>query len=844
MPSLTGNETTGKAGIELETRTCKPNPFKYMIDPQVASAPFTLHVDEDKCIGCGVCMRQCPGSSIILVPRDKPSARQAPACEFNCPAGTHVREYLRLITEGASFDKAWESLTGMNPFPAVTGRVCPHPCEGACNRSQLDAPLNINCIERTLGDYGIENNLSFAQPAGKMEEKVAVVGSGPSGLSCAYQLARLGYQVTVFESGDKPGGMLRYAIPAYRLPEAVVENEISRITDLGVEIKLGTRVGKDISLDELKKSFKAVYIAIGAQAGTAMGVKGEDAHVISGLAFLRSLREAKPLKAGKKVIVVGGGNTAIDAARSARRLGAEVLVVYRRTAAEMPAHESEVRAAREEGVKIEFLCAPVGISGNSKNKTVTLQRMELSSPDASGRPRPVPVEGSEFDLECTTVIAAVGQDIEASGFENIPRSSKWFNAGLLGQSEDKAVFVGGDASRGPGLVAEAIGDGRKAAVGIDAFIRGVSASLPELSEISFKGIPLDRTHIYKQIEGIKRSDTKMLPAANRLAAPEAEEALPFSKIQTMIESRRCLGCGTYKAQFAGLPEYFGKICLACHVCETICPQGASLMPNFYRVDEGRWATDYDFPVDSRDGLPNPLRLMKPVPFKEIENRITDVERVIYTRRSVRVFKQDPVPREIIERVLEAGRFAPTAGNCIGYKAVVITDRKLMDKLSDATNAFLKIPADIYMSKHPIRRMIKTFLTLVKPNSFDQRPMAAISGLSRPRVGYENVDVFFDAPCAILLLPHALHVSDKEVALGIIGQNMVLTAHALGLGTCYVGLVAQTLNQNPLMKLNLKLRKELGMQWPYNKAGIFILLGYPAVKIDGAVPREFPQVLWR
>ena len=195
-------------------------------------------------------------------------------------------------------------------------------------------------------------------------------------------------------------------------------------------------------------------------------------------------------------------------------------------------------------------------------------------------------------------------------------------------------------------------------------------------EVSYKDSPLRNAPHFKHLQDIKRTDGEKLDASKRLANPDSEEALPFTQDQVMSESKRCLGCGTYKASFEGFPEYFGKICLACHDCEAICPNDALIMPNFYRVDEGRFASDYDFPLDSRDGLPNPLRLERPVPFKEIESQITPTEKVIYERRSVRTFKPDPVPRELIERVLEAGRFAPTAGNCIGYKVTVITDREV------------------------------------------------------------------------------------------------------------------------------------------------------------------------
>jgi nitroreductase len=354
---------------------------------------------------------------------------------------------------------------------------------------------------------------------------------------------------------------------------------------------------------------------------------------------------------------------------------------------------------------------------------------------------------------------------------------------------------------------------------------------------------------FRDTEDFKRTDGAKLDAAKRLASPDSEEALPFGQDHAISESRRCLGCGSFKAEFQGFPEYFGKICLACHDCETVCPNGAVMMPNFYRVDEGRFASDYDFPLDSRDGMPNPLRLEKPAPFSEIESQITSTEKIIYERRSVRIFKPDPVPRELIERVLEAGRFAPTAGNCIGYKVTVITDKKVLDEWHKSTIFFLSNVANIVMHKNPLIDILKRILVIARPSSFDQRPMAAISGLTRARFGSKHnrygineMDCFFDAPCAILLLGHHHHVSHREVGLGIIAQNMVLAAHALGLGCCYQGLPLNALKQAPWMKLKKGLHQKLGIEWPYEPTVMFVM-GYPAVKIDGVVPREFPQVKW-
>jgi nitroreductase len=287
-------------------------------------------------------------------------------------------------------------------------------------------------------------------------------------------------------------------------------------------------------------------------------------------------------------------------------------------------------------------------------------------------------------------------------------------------------------------------------------------------------------------------------------------------------------------------QYFGKLCIACHNCAAVCPQDALEFPHFYRVDKGRWAYDFDYP-EAGQGMPNPLMLDKPAPFPEIEQQITDVEKVIYRRRSVRVYKKDPVSKEMIQRVLEAGRFAPSAGNCQGWKFVVLTDRKLMDEISAATIKFLGLFTKLYQGKGPGRTALKKALAFVKPNSIDQRPMGAIQALMTPKFGEGRLDCFFNAPAAILVLTHHLHISEPALGTGICAQNMVLAAHSLGLGTCYVGFISNALNLDPFTKK--KFRKKLGIEWPYDIVGTVFTLGYPAVHLDKPVDREFPKIVW-
>jgi NADPH-dependent glutamate synthase beta subunit-like oxidoreductase/nitroreductase len=810
----------------------KSSKFKYLNDPPVVSRPFSINVDQDKCIGCGVCIKQCPCQTLEMVPKKEASAIQQPSCQHHCPAGMNIREYLQILSKGGSLEDAWRIITKTNPMPAITGRVCPHPCESSCNRSGVDSSLNINGLERAVGDYGIEKGLAFEKPAKVLNEKVAVIGSGPSGMSCAYQLARLGYQVTVYEANGKPGGMLTYAIPRYRLPETIVDSELQKIIDLGITMKLGTTVGKDVLIDNLKKEFTAIYVAVGAQAGTALGITGEDAKdVYSGLSFLKSIKDNNPLKLGKKVVVIGGGNTAIDSARAVRRMGSDVTILYRRTASEMPAHEAEIEAAQAEGVKIDFLCAPVSVSANGKG-SVSCVRMALGDIDESGRPKPIPIKGSEFEVAFDTLITAVGQALLPVGFEGLLGSS-WIDANELGQTSPKGVFAGGDAASGPGLVAQAIGAGSKAALAIDAFINGKKAALAEKKEISYKDVPLN------EWPKMARSVAKELPVEQRLADANAEVNMPLSPEQLQSEVKRCLGCGMQEPKFTGMP-YFGKVCLACHDCEAVCPQGALSFPYYYQVDKGRWAYDFDYAAPGQ-GIPNPLMLEKPLPFSEIESQLTDVEKVIYRRRSVRVYKKDPVPKEMIRRVLEAGRFAPSAGNCQGWKFIVVTDRKLMDEISASTIKFLNIFTKLYQGKGLGRTILKKMLAFIKPNSIDMRPMVAIQALSTPKFGEGKLDCFFGAPVAIILVTHHLHVSEPELGMGICGQNMVLAAHSLGLGTCYVGFISNALNLDPITKM--KFRKKLGIEWPYDSVATVFTLGYPAVPLDKPVDREFPKVAW-
>jgi|YNPBryBLVA2012_1023415.scaffolds.fasta_scaffold00273_8 NADPH-dependent glutamate synthase beta subunit-like oxidoreductase len=490
-----------------------------------------------------------------LRPRYQP---KTPPCMGNCPSGTDIRGWLTTIAQAEAYGRtpeqayeiAWRMITDRNPFPAVCGRVCPHPCEEGCNRTAKDGGVAINAMERYVGDFGLKKGLKLQKlTEEKYPEKVAVVGAGPAGLSCAYQLARRGYSVTVFEAFSKPGGMLRYGIPKYRLPREVLDAEIQNILDLGVELRCSTVIGKDVPLEELKKEYKAVFVGIGAHKGIKLRVPGEDApNVFTGTEFLNKVNSGEEVKVGGKVLVIGGGDTAIDAARISKRLGADVTIVYRRTRAEMPAIAPEIEGALEEGVKIEFLAAPVEILVQD-GVAVGMKciRMELGEPDASGRRRPVPKEGSEFVMEATAIIAAISQEPAFDGFEPLKEGKDWIKVDEWGHTKEEGIFAGGDNVE-LGLVTIAIAQGRFAAEAIDAHLRGKPLEKPA----PLPPIPKERVKLswYKEMP---RNERPHVPVDQRGMDTEIE--LGLSDEQALAEAQRCMSCG---------------MCMDCETCWMFC----------------------------------------------------------------------------------------------------------------------------------------------------------------------------------------------------------------------------------------------------------------------------------
>lgn len=494
---------------------------------------------------------------------------KTPPCNYSCPAGEDIVGYLALIKEG-KYKEAWELIKQENPFPGVCGRVCPHPCESECNRGELGGAIAIHTLERFLADWAASQRLSVSTSR-RYDARVAVIGSGPAGLSCAYHLTRWGYPVTVFEALPVAGGMMRVGIPEYRLPRQVLDREIADIEALGVEIKTGMRLGDNLQMSELD-DYDAIFIAVGLQRSRKLNIAGEDAEgVIHGLEFLKRVNLGEEIQVGPRVAVIGGGNTAIDAARTALRLGLEATILYRRSRAEMPAIADEIEEALAEGISIRYLVAPTRIlSEDGRVSKLECIKMRLGEPDESGRRRPIPIEGSEFTIEVDTVIPAIAQEADLSFLE----AGSWkleVEGGRIvidaaGATPRLGIFAGGDVATPFGTVAHAIGSGKRAALAIDRYLRGEELSgFPPMDEaVHAVSKDIDPTIVRFEdlnlayFEELERTAQPQMPIEERVRGFE-EVNLGFSGEEAQAEAERCFSCGT---------------CNLCDTCLTFCPDVA------------------------------------------------------------------------------------------------------------------------------------------------------------------------------------------------------------------------------------------------------------------------------
>jgi NADPH-dependent glutamate synthase beta subunit-like oxidoreductase/NAD-dependent dihydropyrimidine dehydrogenase PreA subunit len=451
------------------------------------------------------------------------------------------------------------------PFPSICGFACYAPCEADCGNKQFGEPVAIRALKRAAAEKGGDlwfKNLTIAPSTGK---RVAVVGSGPSGLSAAYYLATMGHKVTVLEALEHIGGMLRVGIPGYRLPRESLDQEIDYLKEVGVEIKTGQRVESVAQLQQ--DGFDAVYLACGAHQGTRLGIPGDDLPgVVDGISFLRKVNQEQKIEIGKRVAVIGGGNTAVDAARSSIRIGAkEVEVIYRRTEAEMTAYEEEVGAAIFEGVTIEYLATPLAVTPKNGALELTLTRMQLGKPDASGRPSPVPIEGSEYKKEVDNVIAAIGQvPVGTRSLDVALTQADFIQADAATLATDKAgVFAGGDIVTGPASIIDAIAQGRKAAASIDKYLGGSGQIDQALTVPEQEVVVVDY-----QAGDQERVVMPCISLDERTCSFAAVEA-GLSQDLAIKEAERCRGCDARQYEI----KLYGEGCKECSYCAEVCGLG-------------------------------------------------------------------------------------------------------------------------------------------------------------------------------------------------------------------------------------------------------------------------------
>jgi len=526
------------------------------------------YVETDICTSCGRCEQSCP--VVLTGPRGSKAhkaihfpqsgLKSVPSscivektgvapCTAACPAGINVQGYVALISKG-KLREALDLIREAVPFPHILGRVCTHPCEDVCTRRRVDQPLAIASLKRYLADMEPSQYTLIPTDvvAPDTPSRVAIIGSGPAGLTCAWDLVRMGHNSTIFETLPVPGGMVAVGMPRFRLPREVREAEINAITNLGIEIKTNTPLGSDLTLDDLKKQgYEAIFIASGAHQNQTLGIPGEDLHgVIDSIGLLRKVNLKQPVKIGNNIVVIGGGYTAIDSARTAIRLGCrDVRIVYRRTADEMYATKAEVLETIEEGVDMTFLSTPIRVIGeDGKVTSIECQEMKLGEPDESGRRSPLPVEGSIFMIECDTVVVAIGQSPDLEIFEHgkihLENNGETITVDPITLGTNvHGIFAGGDVTQGPRSMVEAVGDGRRAAGSIDRLLRGEDMKEGRTYE---RPTPVEVNLDEVKIVHRGRRRIPVLPARQRIKSFEEVET-GYTTFMALREAKRCLNCG-------------------------------------------------------------------------------------------------------------------------------------------------------------------------------------------------------------------------------------------------------------------------------------------------------------
>ena len=526
--------------------------------------------------------------------------KKVPPCTAGCPAGEDIRGFHNLLTgdekSDNKWDAAWYRIVDTNPFPAIMGRICPHPCESTCNRQHREESIGINAVEQAIGEHGIEAGLKLPQAGPDTGMRVAVIGAGPAGLSVAYQLRRKGHAVTIYDFNEKPGGMMLYGIMGYRVDRKVLDAEVGKIIDLGVETKMGIRVGTDISLEQLEKDYDAVFIGVGAQIGRSLPIEGfsKRPETTNAIDFLRNYElQGDDFKIGKKVVVIGDGNVAMDVARLARRMGSESTIISAVPREEMNCYPDEFDDAIEEGAKIEYLVGTLEVL-ESKNgvQGVKCAKMVKKEKGEEGWDAKIPfmrykATGDVFEIESDMIVASIGQTTDMNGFENtinendsLLKLDKYFR--VKGKEN---VFGGGDALK-IDLITTAVGHGRKAADSIDAFLQG--ENMPEAP--------------YREVINVKKQDLNYFFHSNQtkrrhhvaenIVGNHNEVLEALTKEQAIEESKRCMSCGLcfdckqcssfcpqeaisrYKDNPIGEVMYthYTK-CVGCHLCALVCPTG-------------------------------------------------------------------------------------------------------------------------------------------------------------------------------------------------------------------------------------------------------------------------------